>query len=141
PSLGVVARKDATSEALQGDALALRKKVAHQSSVVVMSFSPVKRGVTLALAKGEWVRAICSNRKEYGGNGEAQGLSSFVGKDKCTLALQPYGTVAYIRNDLTPSCNGGGASAEASLQAGSDTHCLCGPAALSNPSVAVRRGF
>lgn len=97
PSLGVVARKDAASEVLQGDALALRKRTGRQSSVVIMSFSPVKRDVVLALTEGEWTRAICSNRKEYGGNGEAQGPPSFVGKGECTLALQPYGTVVYIR--------------------------------------------
>jgi len=97
PSLGVVARKDATSEALQGDALVLRKKTERQSSVVVMSFSPVKRDAVLALTEGGWTRAICSNRKEYGGNGEAQGPPSFVGKGECTLVLQPYGAVVYIR--------------------------------------------
>jgi hypothetical protein len=92
-----VARKDATSEALQGDALVLRKKTERQSSVVVMSFSPVKRDAVLALTEGGWTRAICSNRKEYGGNGEAQGPPSFVGKGECTLVLQPYGAVVYIR--------------------------------------------
>ncbi len=101
PSLGVVARRDSAAEMLPGDVLALRKKAGSQSSVVAMSFSPSKMKVELALPDGEWHLAICSNRKEYGGNGQEQGPISFAGKGDCALSLQPYGTVAYLREGPT----------------------------------------